>query len=304
MDAPNSSNTAAIFIAYHPDQNFPQRVDRVASQVDKIIVVDNASFGNTRCMLQALRSNPHTELIENATNEGIASALNRGICRAAQLGYEWVLTMDQDSAVDPDLISHLRQVYELCPFRDQLGIVGANFHLGSAGIDLLHTERTRRPWIENSTAITSGSLLNVAAFKKAGPFREDFFIDSVDHEYCLRLRSRDYRIISSRRRLMQHAIGQPQVYPFLFGKKVLSFNHSPLRRYYHTRNRLVLVANYFSLEPEFCLREILGIATETITIILYENQKMEKLRAIALGFRHALFHRMGRLLVEPWERRR
>jgi rhamnosyltransferase len=34
--------------------------------------------------------------------------------------------------------------------------------------------------------ISSGSALSAAAYRKLGPFREDYFIEYIDIEYCLR----------------------------------------------------------------------------------------------------------------------
>jgi rhamnosyltransferase len=301
MPAPDSSNTCAIVITYHPDQELPSRLSRLADQVGRVIVVDNASQECVEQMIHAMPRREAVEVIKNSTNEGIASALNSGLRRAWQLGYQWALTMDQDSVVDAGLIQHGAEIYEMCPFRQHIGLIGANFHLGATGIDLVRSSRTQRPWFEDATAITSGSLVFLPALKKTGLFRDDFFIDSVDHEFCLRMRARGYRIVIGRKRLMVHPIGEPKVFPLALGKKVISFDHPPIRRYYHARNRLVLIGNYFPREPQFCIREMMGIATETATILLFEPQKKQKLHAILLGFWHAITRQMGHLADEPWK---
>ena len=40
------------------------------------------------------------EIILNKENLGIATALNIGVRKALENGYEWILTMDQDPEVD------------------------------------------------------------------------------------------------------------------------------------------------------------------------------------------------------------
>ena len=57
--------------------------------------------------------------------------------------------------------------------------------------------------------ITSGSLLALAVFRRVGPMREDFFIDAVDFQYCLRLRRHGYKVIETLLPTLIHPIGAP-----------------------------------------------------------------------------------------------
>lgn len=93
-------SVAAVVVAHHPDPGFASRLARVATQVAAVIVVDNHSSPPVRDHL-ADAGVVHAELIENARNEGIGRALNHGVQRAAARGFRWVLTLDQDTAVDP-----------------------------------------------------------------------------------------------------------------------------------------------------------------------------------------------------------
>jgi GT2 family glycosyltransferase len=48
--------------------------------------------------------------------------------------------------------------------------------------------------------MSSGNLLNLAAFKQVGAYNESFFIDYVDHEYCLRLKKKRFSILTLKNR--------------------------------------------------------------------------------------------------------
>ena len=77
-----------------------------------------------------------------------------------------------------------------------------------------------------------------------GAFREEFFIDSVDYDYCLRARSRGFRVIKLCRVGMIHSLGEAEqndIGPL----KVYTTNHNPMRRYYMFRNSTVLAREYF-----------------------------------------------------------
>ena len=77
--------------------------------------------------------------------------------------------------------------------------------------------------------------MSAPVFSAAGPFRSDFFIAFIDHEYCLRLRKLGYKVIIANVPLMVHALGAPTTPSFdnRVGKFTLVLtNRYPLRRYY------------------------------------------------------------------------
>ena len=64
-----------------------------------------------------------------------------------------------------------------------------------------------RPMPERKTVITSGCLVDAAFAREIGGFRDDFFIDQVDHEFCLRTRANGRRVAISAKPVMQHSVG-------------------------------------------------------------------------------------------------
>lgn len=312
-------NSAAVVITYHPDDGFSHRLSLLAAQVSHVIIVDNRSSddellrlgpmlrsGNARDARDACDASQSTiELIENPENLGVATALNRGAKRAIELGFAWLLMMDQDTAVGPDLLDGLAQTYCACPFRDEVGLVAANFMVhvfARAFATCSPTISTADQYIEQPIAITSGSLISLNVYRKTGRFRDEFFIDFVDNEYCLRLASLGYRVIHSRKVLIDHAIGEPRRYKLLWLRPVSS-NHSPLRRYYITRNRLRTNAWYFSRFPRVVMQDYYRIFGEMFLFTMLEPQKLAKLAATFLGMWHAVIGRTGRLDQLPWERK-
>ena len=288
-------------VTYYPDDGFPARAQRLLAQVRFAIVVDNRSGEEARQMLrQWVQAHPSVELIENAENLGIAAALNQGARRAIDRGFSWMLSMDQDSDADASMVEQLLKTYDDCPFRQHVSWIGAQFRC--PGDALRREALPDGRFVEVRATNTSGALLSLAAFARVGPFREDYFIDSVDHEYCLRLRGAGYRIVQSVRPLMIHPIGQP-VRHKLLGLSCMCLNHSPLRRYYRTRNRLRTVATYWWREPMWSGRELCDIVREGVLIALYEREKIAKIREMLRGFRDGLRGRMPRVRQDPQGRR-
>ncbi len=276
----NSNNLCAVIVTYHPDAGFADRFARIARQVAGVVIVDNHSGAE---IVQRLRQLPAT-LIANDDNLGVATALNQGCRWAAEQGYQYALLFDQDTLADENLTTSLLRLTD-----DDVALVGANYR------DVLgHTPRPT-----TDAVITSGSLLSLAAYQAIGPFRDDFFIDSVDIEYCLRARTKGYRIVQSIEQLMTHSIGHQTRHRFLW-KEVTCSNHSPLRRYYITRNRLLLAREYISTQPRWVFHHLRGLFNHCVLAMLYEKQRSCKLRAIVLGFWHAIINRRGRLERGCW----
>ena len=70
-------------------------------------------------------------------------------------------------------------------------------------------------------------------------------------------------------------------------------NHSPLRRYYMTRNRLHVGRMYRDRFPEFRRFEMTQLTKDVVKILLHERQKITKLRMMARGFRDYRHGRFG-----------
>jgi rhamnosyltransferase len=119
--------------------------------------------------------------------------------------------------------------------------------------------------------MTSGSLIRTGL----GFFEEKLFIDSVDNEYCLRLRKNGYKIIRVNHAVLNHQLGTLR-------KNWLGFStivHPASRRYYITRNMFYVMSKY----PEFRLFGIKELLKSILLIILVENDKIKKLKAFFRG---------------------
>lgn len=279
--------TAAVVVTYGPDRDFGDRLRRIAAQVAHVIVVDNSSVRSVGMSLRQLTSES-VELIENDRNVGVATALNQGLRRAVTLNFPWVLLLDQDSVVDDDMLASLLRVYHEYPSRDRIGLIGANARSPISGRPRIPWEATGSEYLEIKTTITSGSLVARSAYERAGPFRDDFFIDGVDLEYCLRLRRHGFVVLCSRRPLMTHAGGAAEE-RILFGRVVLVGNHEPWRYYYMLRNFVLIARHYAGREPVWVIKAVANLLKTFVKICLYERNKRSKFVAIARGIGDGVF---------------
>lgn len=267
---PETSHIAAVVVLYRPQPDLLQGIVSYCNQVDRIYAIDNSETAEST-LVDRLTEIANLVYLPNQQNIGIASALNKGATLALEDGYRFLLTMDQDSHADAGMVRRQCEAFaELAG--EKTGIV-APFHL---------TKADRKPpaaqLSDVMTPMTSGCLLNLEAFQEVGSFRDDFFIDFVDNEYSLRLRRNGWRVVRANTALLVHNVGEIKKYgPFI------ATNHSPLRRYYKTRNRLQVFREYFPSFPGHCLFDLVRLAKEIASIILFEREKTAKLAMMCKG---------------------
>lgn len=282
MGAPTAGNTVAVIVTYQPAADVVGHAVALVGQVACIVVVDNGSASESLPILDSLAALPSVTVIRNPVNEGIAHALNQGAEAATDAGADWLLTLDQDAAPGPDIVGISRRACEAYPRLGRLAVIGA-----ASREDLARSRRASnqgRPWIETSAVITAGSLVSLAVVRAIGGFREDLFIDYVDIEFCLRARANGFRVLASLAPTITHSIGQPTVRA-IGPRSVTPTNHPAFRRYYITRNRLLVWRRYYRTDSRYVARDILASQKELLKLVLFEQDRASKVRAMLAGIR-------------------
>jgi rhamnosyltransferase len=271
-----------VVVAFHPTEEIREHLRILAAQVERVVVVDNTP-GSGPVSFASANLPPNVSWLPLGENRGIARALNVGIEEAEQGRFDWLLAFDQDTEIEEGYVARL------------LARAGSDTEAGMVVPGLEH-ERVAAPSGEVRRAITSGSLTRVAAFSRAGRYREEFFIDAVDFEFCIRLRRAGYHILQEGGTVLRHSIGAPRT-GSIAGIPVVTSNHAAVRRYYKIRNRVVLVREHFLDEPAWLSREILSTGWEVLKILLLEEGRGAKLSMMARGAVDGLRGRLG-----PWPR--
>ncbi len=189
----------------------------------------------------------------------------------------FLLTMDQDSYFEGD---SLRKLLLGINDDNKVGIYSP-FHKNRFLTNLPQSEGLE----EISDVMTSGNILNLSAVKTVGKFKEEYFIDYVDIEFCLRLRKNGYKIIRNNNSLLIHNEANLSKRKF-FGKTVYPPNHSAERWYYKIRNYLYLKREYATDFPEYFRAEGKKIRNNIFKVLLFEKQKLKKMEMIIKGYFH------------------
>ena len=280
------NSVAAVIITYNVENDFKQRINRLKGKVDEIIVVDNGSKAETINMLNELEKEVTVIYLED--NKGIASALNKGIKYSIEKGYNWILTLDHDSIITDNMIKNMLTCYkglnnelkEKVAMLVPVHVEEKEYQNGSN----INEEKASNSYIEVLTEITSGALTKAEIYKNVGMYDEKLFIDLVDHDYCLSLNKKGFKIIQVNNATLIHNLGE-SVRKSILGLKMIPTNHSPLRRYYMSRNRHYIWEKYKEDFPSWVLTDKRRFITENLKIVLFEDNKIEKFKYIKRGIK-------------------
>ena len=233
---------AAGIVLYNPDNKdrLLECIDSVSEQFEKLYIFDNST------KKVEIEYPERVSYITENLNKGIAYALNRIMEVADKEGYDWVVTLDQDSILPKGLLNAYEESIEN---DNNIAIVCPQV------IDLRRTyesikKEPAHEYVEK--CITSASCTSINAWKRVGKFDEWLFIDLVDNEFCKRLRTAGYKILKLNNYVLNQEFGKiitksekRQAFWIKLSKKLNNVNIakfsykkfvSPMRVYYTHRN--------------------------------------------------------------------
>lgn len=253
-------------VTFNPDvTRLRENLDAVAPQVADVIVVDNASDVEPDAGPYTVHRFPE--------NRGIAVALNEIMRLATAGGATAVLLLDQDSVAEQGMVGGLEQ--SLLP---GVALVAPNIVDRGLGGEEGGSKR------DVNFCITSGSLLRVDAWAAVGGYDEAMFIDFVDFDFCLRLRSSGYRIVRDDGVALVHEIGNARRVA-----GVVAYNHSAARSYHMGRD-MVYYARKHRKSPKALKVGGRGVALtlavlarKAVIIVLHETDKLARVSALLRG---------------------
>ena len=283
-----SNKVCVSIITYNVDEKIIEVVKSIIDQVEYVVIVDNASNDKTIEILKEIDKSKKVEVIFNKSNNGIAKALNQSIEIAKNKKMNWILTLDHDSICNEEMIKNMFLVNKKYNEKNTIGILAPRvFEINKK--DFISNKNTDNYYTEVKECIQSGSLFNMDVFDKIGCFNEDLFIYHVDFDYCERVIKAGYKILQCNNTILYHEEG------YKIAKKFLAIdtfynNYSSLAIYYITRNTVYMAQNY----SIFYLKRILK---DFIFILLYDNERKEKLSYWKKGLLDGILKRYGKLEI-------
>jgi GT2 family glycosyltransferase len=164
----------------------------LAYQLSTLVYDNSPSAQQFNVLDQGIRQ---AEYRHDASNGGLAAAYNYGLARAQKKEIDWLLLLDQDTVVVPELFSTLlRQISARVP-ADVCAMVPKLFHRGTVIspqiVGRLHNHPVAPTFagvsLQTVTALNSGACLRVSAVLSVGAFPREYWLEYLDHIMFSRL---------------------------------------------------------------------------------------------------------------------
>lgn len=272
----------AGIITYNPTlTDVSTCLEALCNQVERVIIVDNASK-NVKSLQEVVSKYTNVTLVKNSQNIGFAKALTQVFEWAKSQGFNWVLTLNDDSVVPSNMISEYKKILEnqgslvnqKNAKNSKIAIVCSLLKNRLDGT-ILHSK------CHEDECITSGSLTSVEAWAKIGGFDEWLEIDGVDFDFSRRLVRAGWKIVECQNVIMEHQIGKARSINLII-KHPIVWNHNANRKYYIARNMQVVD---YKMGTYSYAKSLRAVVRDMIFVALWEKNKFAKIRAMIRGFK-------------------
>ena len=266
---------SSVTVLYNFNEDVIKNLKTYEKFVDEVILIDNS---DEKKYYEKYKEdiNKYTYISMNG-NVGIAKALNEGIKYSKEKGYEWVLTMDQDTCLTTNIIYEYKNIIN--QKKDNKIVILSPMYI----FDRRKTKKNQKIK-EIEYVMQSANLLNIKKFLDIGTFKEEFFIDVVDYEFCLRARKKKYKIISCGNIKVIHNPGITKKTKFLNIKYGYC---NKFRIYYQARNLLWTARKYKNIKM------LAILFYKLIKIILFFDNKKQFLYYYFKGIKDCKQNKWG-----------
>lgn len=226
-------------------------------------------------------------------NKGLAFAQNKGLKEAISRNFETVSLFDQDSFIRS--ANYIRLVEEftnskydiMCPLvrsKNNPLKIEESLKLNFIGWPIPLIIDESKTLHRADVVIASGLTCNLKVFEEVGFFKEDYFIDYLDIEWCLRARNKEKKIVVNSSFTLLHSIGIDQENYIIFNPQT----HAPERTFYQFRNNLSLFKESH-IPIVYCIHELLANLVNLIFKLIFKKNRTKHLfffwNAIKLSLR-------------------
>lgn len=297
----NKSKITTIVVTFNRKALLDKCLSAIAAQTqppDVVLVVDNASTdGTTDWLSQWLPQHlPQAKLVALQENTGGAGGFSEGLRLAIENGADWVWMMDDDAEPHPDALAELMMVAT-----DSANIYGS---LATSGDETSWLMTLLGPPPKTTSMVADipaqsavrmlpflGFLIHRALVAKIGLPDPGFFIAADDVEYCIRAQEGGTKIILAGNSHIEHPKSRPYEVR-LPGYTLTALELPPWKRYYDTRNRVLISRKYYGVK--LFTQTIPGSFVRMAAALIKEPNKFAQLKAFSAGMIDGLLGRKGK----------
>lgn len=208
------NEVCGIIVTYNPDESNLEVIRKDCLALHGTIIFDNSTekyyhdrLDNTiREIQESENGYKRITLIRQGQNIGLSKSYNKSVKLAENMGFQFVLILDQDSLITLDALNIIIRDYDI--------LLKKGFQVGAMSMHNIQDYYTPLSFLfngkfrwngfyysnnvqEKRNLINSGMLISIQNFNKINGYDESFFLDNSDLEFTLRLRSNNMRLFES-----------------------------------------------------------------------------------------------------------
>lgn len=266
----------AVYTLYNPQlELLKQSIESIVNHVEKIILYDNSP---SKVALDGL-ANDTSIIYQHSNINSISMAYNFAFRYAKTNGYNYILTMDQDSC-----FYDFGKFIEDIRSNDVCGIVGCNMDNKQSDCN--------QPFIQVPFLQNSGTMHKTDLVELLDGWDETFTIDCIDHDYCYKARKMNVPVYIDSRVFLNHKIGEEKTVK-IANKTIYITSYSPNRLYLMFRDYILFFKKWGDDAAQLKRHFTKGWLRNSLKILLFDNEcKWSKLHAILKGTIHGIKQRI------------
>ncbi|MDB6353565.1 glycosyltransferase [Trichococcus sp. K1Tr] len=282
---------AGVVVLYNPDIDVEANINTYINEIDKLYIIDNSEH-EQKAIIQNIINNEKSIYVNLDGNKGLGYALNVGCRMAVEDGFNYVLTMDQDSKFENngvktivDFIEKSHEHYSIvCP---NVKSVYSEYETNQEKVayTLIGENLNEiRNWV-----MTSGSMMFLEDYMGVNGFDDEMFIAHLDIDLGIKLYLNNKKIIMLGNSVIIQRFGNSIPKKILWKTVHPSFA-APVRTYYLFRNQKYLERKYGK-----GMKKIINVHLYKfiIKIMIFEDRKIEKMKMAIRGIIDAKKKKMG-----------
>ncbi|MHA3056496.1 glycosyltransferase [Acinetobacter sp. ANC 5584] len=292
-------NFMVVVVTFNRKQLLLQCLQALSAQTQqpsKILIVDNASTDGT---IETIQQNgwleqPNIQLIALKENTGGAGGFATGMQYAFEQGADYVWMMDDDAMPHP---TALEEIMQHATPEHIYGSLAVNRQDTAWATTLLAENKTvhLKNQIPELAEVQSlpflGFLTSKEIYQNIGLPDASYFIAADDVEYCMRAQYAGHKIFICGQSQIEHPKSDRYEFNFL-GKKITCLNLVAWKRYYDTRNRLLIAKKYYGFK--YYTQTIPASFIRLFAALLNEKNRLKQVKAFFAGFYDAVFCNTGK----------
>jgi len=282
----DKNKIAASVILYCPTKEHLYNIKNYVNEVGHVFIYDNTPKEKIQYDHKYIINifsgimRKHVTYTGTGENIGIGEALNITSRLAIKKKFKFIITLDQDTVIESGIIERICREFDKINFKN-VGIIAPSMEW--AGNKKRRNKFNSKLQISKTLlVITSGSIVNLQAFKKVGGYNSDLFIDEVDHDYCLKNISNGFNVLKINNLFIPHELGNSKVYN-VFNTKIVVTHHNYKRRYYIIRNRLYMIKRFYRQYPSLMKIYIKETSIDMLKMIVFETDKIRKIVSVIMA---------------------